>query len=694
MDLISQCALGVAKVMWRPGHGGFAFTVVCKATFELRPDVSPLAVMQEPVFESDVHTGEGGGLALASDLVPLKKRPEVLVTGYAYASEGRPVQSLVARLAVGEIDKTIQVVGDRYFDRYGRLSDPAPFTRMPLVWERAASGPDMSNPVGRPVGDAARADFSGRVPAPNLLPIGLLLTSRSDIVQPVGFGPIAPMWPSRAACLHQHVAWWNPSRWHERPLPADIDLAYFNAAPPDQQRALPFGEEVLYLECLHPRFAHLSTRLAPVMPTVMADHGSGAQPLQLRCDTLVIDTDRGLAMLVWRAHVLLDHPDRPGRVVVTGLAAPEAELPAWTRKAPKRRTTLVPDIFIPPAVVLPFSGAATPAPVFGPPPAPVGATAPAPAATAGENAAPALSSGAGQPITNSVSTETLDPGLMVQAAALPFGSSQSEDAFQREAPPWGTTSFVPPRSYSVDEEGIERTLVPTPVLPAAVLLPFDSLQGEGAPRREIPLGESTSALPFMPSSAHEESDDPPTPRQQDSTDWQPPHLTGASRATPTAEADSPGGPALVAEPEPGVTFHAYPPERCGAIAGRLACDGDSTSDILRAEDLDVERWKCVHEHWLDRIRDESTRGRKKLLSDYDGAYVSALEAKRGPITLDDYARLAEAAERSAAAGALVERGLPEGAWPHIHRVWIGRMVKDVRLGKQVRVTIDALRAAE
>jgi hypothetical protein len=42
---------------------------------------------------------------------------------------------------------------------------------------------------------------------------------------------------------------------------------------------------------------------------------------------------------------------------------------------------------------------------------------------------------------------------------------------------------------------------------------------------------------------------------------------------------------------------------------------------------------------------------------------------------------------------LAERGLPEGAWPHIHRVWIQRMVRDVRLGKQVRTVIDALRAA-
>ncbi|MGK3962592.1 DUF2169 domain-containing protein [Sorangium sp. So ce118] len=261
MDLISECALGVAKLGWQPRHGSFAFTVVCKATFELRPEISPLAAAQGPVVEADMYGGEGGGLALASELVPFKKRPEVLVYGHAYAPEGRPVASLVARLAVGEIDKAIHVVGDRHVGRDGRLGEPAPFERMPLAWERAAGGPGTSNPAGRPPGGAARADVSGRALAPNLLPAGLWPASHGDIVPPAGFGPIAPAWPSRAACLHRHAAGWDPRRWHERPLPDDIDLAYFNAAPPDQQRSQPFGEELIYLENMHPRFARMSTRL-------------------------------------------------------------------------------------------------------------------------------------------------------------------------------------------------------------------------------------------------------------------------------------------------------------------------------------------------------------------------------------------------------------------------------------------------
>lgn len=160
-----------------------------------------------------------------------------------------------------------------------------------------------------------------------------------------------------------------------------------------------------------------------------------------------------------------------------------------------------------------------------------------------------------------------------------------------------------------------------------------------------------------------------------------------------AEAAAEGALEPSDEPAPDVSFEAYPPERCGAIAARLACDPGSAGDVLRAEELDEARWQRVHTHWLDRIRDEAARSRKRLLSDYDGAYVAALEAMRGPIAVGDYARLAEAAERSAIEVALAERGLPEGTWPRIHRVWIERMVKDVRLGKQIRSEIDTLRAA-
>lgn len=145
----------------------------------LWPDVSPLVAEQESVVEADVHSGEGGRLALASDLVPLKLRPEVLVVGHACAPEGQPGPSLVARVAVGESDKAIQVVGDGCFDREGWPDDPEPFTRMPLVstWAllREPAGEKLA--VGRRDADAPGCPAAGgrcrrrsRAPALHRLP--------------------------------------------------------------------------------------------------------------------------------------------------------------------------------------------------------------------------------------------------------------------------------------------------------------------------------------------------------------------------------------------------------------------------------------------------------------------------------------------------------------------------------------------
>ncbi|MBK9258717.1 MAG: DUF2169 domain-containing protein [Polyangiaceae bacterium] len=419
MDLIAQGTIPVAKVIWRPGHGGFAFTVVCKATFDLQPSVSPLAQQQEPVIEADEWT-ETGSLLRSTDLVPFKKRPEVLLVGDAYAPEGRPVTSVVTRLVVGDIDKSILVVGDRYVTADGRVGEPATFVRMPLVWERAVGGQD--NPVGKPFGGAARTTSSEWALAPNLYPPGFELPRPGASIAPVGYAPISPLWPSRFGCLQQHAAGWDPQRWHERPLPSDIDLAYMNAAPADQQRSAAFADEVLYLENLHPDLARLSTRLAAVTPSATVDQGAGPEPLKLRCDTLVIDTNRGLAMLVWRGLVVMDRPDRPGRVVVTCPELSEPSTPAWMSDDFDSTTTMIPGITGRAPTALPFSKSASPS-----------AFPPASSISSRREMNDRVAVGDG--------THTLIPGLNVQnAPVLPFAGGPREQALTRAEPP----PFKPP----------------------------------------------------------------------------------------------------------------------------------------------------------------------------------------------------------------------------------------------------------
>jgi hypothetical protein len=101
-------------------------------------------------------------------------------------------------------------------------------------------------------------------------------------------------------------------------LPDDVDAAFFNAAPGDQQVREIRADERLLLENLHPEQPRLVTNLELLSISATVDYGGGSvQDVRLRCDTLAIDTDRGTASLVWRGTVRLSHPAQPGRVVVT-----------------------------------------------------------------------------------------------------------------------------------------------------------------------------------------------------------------------------------------------------------------------------------------------------------------------------------------------------------------------------------------
>ncbi len=316
MDVVSTCPLRVASMVWQPRAGAWALTVVCKATFQLQPGVSPLAELQEAPADDEGHWDgdEARSLRVPCDLVPFKARAEVMLVGHAFAPGGQPARRLVARLAAGAVDKAIEVWCDRIFWQDGQLLEGQPFTRMPLRHERAAGGPD--NPVGMRFD--APPDAHGAVPVPNLQPPGLRVSRRGDTFAPVAFGPVAAGWPGRAGKLGRHAPGWSHARWRERPLPADLDRAYFNAAPPDQQVAAIEPSLRLVLEHLHPEHPRLETELPGVQPLArMTAGGRAGEEIALVADTLWIDTDRGLATVVWRGRVPLGHAAEEGQVTVS-----------------------------------------------------------------------------------------------------------------------------------------------------------------------------------------------------------------------------------------------------------------------------------------------------------------------------------------------------------------------------------------
>src|SRR5512133_1131674 len=137
MEVLSRSPLPASSLLWQSAPGAWTLTFLTKATLQLDPGQATLAASQEPISEEDSHWDDDPRRSLyaASDLEPLKQRVDVVLVGSAFAPQGQPVRSLLARLIVGEIDKTIEVHQDRVLTSEGARVDGARFARMSLAYE-------------------------------------------------------------------------------------------------------------------------------------------------------------------------------------------------------------------------------------------------------------------------------------------------------------------------------------------------------------------------------------------------------------------------------------------------------------------------------------------------------------------------------------------------------------------------------
>ncbi|HVY46725.1 MAG TPA: DUF2169 domain-containing protein, partial [Minicystis sp.] len=327
MQVVSLCPLRTGSMLWQVKRGAWALTVVCKATFALHPVEARLASEQEPPYEEDEYWNDDPARSLhaPSDLVPFKPRADVLLVGSAFAPRGEAVRALTVRLVVADVDKSLEVVCDRIWTQEKLLAEGARFTKMPLRWERAAGGPDSANPIGVRVRDAL-PDIYGQIQLPNLQPAGLRVGDPSDLIEPIGFGPIAPNWPPRTQRLGRHAALWARARRPLEPVPTDLDPAFFNSAPQDQQTDFIRDNERIVLQNLHPEHPRLATALPGIHPVAFLERGEGVEELGMTADTLWIDTDRAVCTVTWRGRV--DAPPQSGRVLIA-MEGPGERL-AWS----------------------------------------------------------------------------------------------------------------------------------------------------------------------------------------------------------------------------------------------------------------------------------------------------------------------------------------------------------------------------
>lgn len=552
MDVVSYCRIRVSSLLWQPRHDAFALTVICKATFELRPGNCPLASAQEPVWDAR---------APVSDFVPFKRRADVLVMGRAYAPNATST-SVLARVAVGQ-------------------------------WQKAVE---------------ARAE-------------------RQWLVE--GAAPIPPTAPSRMSLLGKHASSWNHQSWNTRPLPHDIDGAFFNSAPIDQQLEQFGGDEPLMLEHLHPAHARLETKFAPVMLNVVAQRSGGQAPnVRMRCDTLIIDTEKRVGVLVWRGVIMLAHENEPGMVLVT-------------------------------------------------------------ADGAGGDA-------------DATSTMMLPADANVLAPALPFVQDKPS-ALNSVASDDDSPTLIPPPSRDDDDAtgtqllwyaGVATTLKP--------VTPFEQRVREDKPAvHEVAKAETTD-LPWLvappalldvsPSPTEPVIEEPPLigPLARGDKPLEDKAIAkGVAEVEQGAQVSASALPVIEPEPESIVLTL----EQAATIAAELAEGKKERRQVLEARGLRERSWRKNEKRWSEAISAQSARGTHALQAAYDAAYVAKVEEFRGPIQLEEYARIVVALERGQAVEVLCELKIHRAALMPIVRLWTRKVAKDMKLGDAANDVLRSLRRA-
>ncbi|MFO0758397.1 MAG: DUF2169 domain-containing protein [Byssovorax sp.] len=318
-DLIPVTALdplSAAAFPWRSG-GALRLTNAAKASFDFVHEGEARMGAPAPLAQQDRARGAAAALDEASEMAPHLPSCGVTLRGHATA-RGAPTPVVNVSLGVYRgrwlVHKRLVVRGEV------GPAGPAPFTSVPLVYERALGGPGVqANPAG--------------TASPNIV-------NPADPRVPAGFGPIPPTWAPRALFAPRAPAPSFPAE-----VPADLDPRYFHAAPPDQQCDYLEGGEYVILEGVHPTHEVIRTRLPALSASarVWLPSPSGGppveQPVRMVADTLSIDADAMAISLVWRGQIELPFTEVPRSLsILVGLSRPDAPA-AFPRQPPRVRST-------------------------------------------------------------------------------------------------------------------------------------------------------------------------------------------------------------------------------------------------------------------------------------------------------------------------------------------------------------------
>lgn len=299
----------VQRAFVRDRDGAEIWLIAVRATFDISASGEcAVAEQQEPVALVPQYLGKPGQSSLRcdTDMVRTKPGTDVLVNATAYAPPGKMVTEVPVSLSVGPIRKTLSIKGNRIWKRgYSGFgpSKPEPFSKLPILYERAYGGIEQGGADQNPVGvgmNAAEGTILPNIEYPNE-PLG----QAKGRGRPAGFGAVACSWAPRRQLAGTYDERWQRER---QPLvPTDFSDEYFYSAPEDQRvPGYLRGGEGVELINLTPggRLAFLLPRVALGFRTLIGHkfvHHRG------QLHTVLIEPDLCRLVMVWHSALPCHH---------------------------------------------------------------------------------------------------------------------------------------------------------------------------------------------------------------------------------------------------------------------------------------------------------------------------------------------------------------------------------------------------
>lgn len=341
-DIDNLTAFSVAPLLVQDESGAPLLAVIAKATLAYDKHGCLTRAEAEPVDFTGQLTGpdDAPWYVREPETAFVKPATDVVLLGHA-----RPPESGLTYFDIGvrcgPLSKRARVFGDRYWVRQGTTvgaTRPLPVGSVALTWDNAFGGWDRSdadetkhgfeprNPAGTGFGQTVRADGE-RVRLPSIEDPQDLIAAYGQVVNPTGFGFVAPSWQPRAALAGTYDAEWEAAR---KPLlPRDFDRRFFNAAAPGLiANGYLQGNERIDLVHVG-RVPRLSVALPGFPPPTLefSLRGGKHQRIDTHLDTVIIDADAMRISLLWRGGFAVRDPATNVLGVAVDCAHPAAKRP-------------------------------------------------------------------------------------------------------------------------------------------------------------------------------------------------------------------------------------------------------------------------------------------------------------------------------------------------------------------------------